>query len=227
MGLVRVWQSWGIDADAVMGVGVGQYSAACAAGVMSVEDGIGLVAARERLMAAVGVPVKSDAVPAAGNVGDPAEIGEFESFADTLDFFPADRPFICTQTGQVVPIHRLLGGAYWRQQCVTPPKLRESCCALAELDCNAVLELGVGSTLSEIVRAAWPGPAPDFLPGMPADQDEWGTLLSSLGRLFARGVAPEFHTLHKSGSRQKVSLPTYPFERTRYWITEVARHAGT
>lgn len=48
--LVQLWKSWGIQPDAVMGHSVGEYAAACAAGVFSLEDGIRLIAERARLI---------------------------------------------------------------------------------------------------------------------------------------------------------------------------------
>ena len=49
MGLARLWQSWGIEPDVVLGHSVGQYSAACVAGVFGLEDGALLIAERGRL----------------------------------------------------------------------------------------------------------------------------------------------------------------------------------
>ncbi|CDP86776.1 beta-ketoacyl synthase [Mycolicibacterium farcinogenes] len=49
MGLAQLWQSWGIEPDVVLGHSVGQYSAACVAGVVSLEDGMKLMAERGRL----------------------------------------------------------------------------------------------------------------------------------------------------------------------------------
>ncbi|OBI99922.1 polyketide synthase [Mycobacterium alsense] len=49
MGLARLWQSWGIEPDVVLGHSVGQYAAACVAGVFSMEDGARLIAERGRL----------------------------------------------------------------------------------------------------------------------------------------------------------------------------------
>ncbi len=49
MGLARLWQSWGIEPDVVLGHSVGQYAAACVAGVFSLEDGARLLAERGRL----------------------------------------------------------------------------------------------------------------------------------------------------------------------------------
>ncbi|MEQ9355859.1 SDR family oxidoreductase [Coleofasciculus chthonoplastes] len=48
--LAHLWQSYGIVPDAVMGHSVGEYTAACVAGVFSLEDGLRLIAERARLM---------------------------------------------------------------------------------------------------------------------------------------------------------------------------------
>jgi acyl transferase domain-containing protein/NADPH:quinone reductase-like Zn-dependent oxidoreductase/thioesterase domain-containing protein/NAD(P)-dependent dehydrogenase (short-subunit alcohol dehydrogenase family)/acyl carrier protein len=51
--LAELWQSWNVTPDIVLGHSVGEYAAACVAGVMSLEDGLALIAERARLMQTV------------------------------------------------------------------------------------------------------------------------------------------------------------------------------
>lgn len=48
--LAKLWQSWGVEPDCVMGHSLGEFAAACIAGVFSLEDGAKIVAQRARLM---------------------------------------------------------------------------------------------------------------------------------------------------------------------------------
>lgn len=56
--LAELWQSWGVMPDLVLGHSVGEYAAACVAGVMGLEDGLALIAERARLMQGVKQPGK-------------------------------------------------------------------------------------------------------------------------------------------------------------------------
>ena len=50
--LAQLWMEWGIKPDAMIGHSVGEYTAACLAGVFSLEDGLTMIATRARLIQA-------------------------------------------------------------------------------------------------------------------------------------------------------------------------------
>ena len=71
--LAKMWQSWGINPQSMIGHSLGEYVAACVSGVMSFEDGLALVALRGRLIgklpagAMLSVPLReSDLQPLLG-----------------------------------------------------------------------------------------------------------------------------------------------------------------
>ena len=74
LGLARLWQSWGLEPDVVLGHSVGQYSAACVTGVFGLEDGAALLAERGRLFGSL---------PAGGRmVAAFTEADRIESYTD-------------------------------------------------------------------------------------------------------------------------------------------------
>ena len=129
--LAELWRSWGIEPDAVLGHSVGEYVAACVAGVMSVEDGLRLTAARGRLMQALPATGAMAAVWAsAGHVTDvlstvagvdiaavngPAHTvisGQQEAVAQVLDKFRAQN--IRTQ---LLPVSHAFHSALMEPMC--------------------------------------------------------------------------------------------------------------
>ncbi|MFZ4850931.1 MAG: beta-ketoacyl reductase, partial [Caldilinea sp.] len=57
-----------------------------------------------------------------------------------------------------------------------------------------------------------------LLPSLRPGQGEWQQLLSSLGALYVRGAQIDWEGFDRGHSRRKVALPTYPFQRQRYWV---------
>jgi acyl transferase domain-containing protein/SAM-dependent methyltransferase len=87
----------------------------------------------------------------------------------------------------------------------------------------AFLEVGPGNTLvtfaAETARNG--GPASPCLTSLPGPHDrrsDTEVMVTSLGQLWANGVAVDWHGFHAHERRARVSLPTYPFERRSYWV---------
>ncbi len=59
---------------------------------------------------------------------------------------------------------------------------------------------------------------PVMLPSLRQGQSDWRQLLESLGGLYVRGVKIDWQGFDKDYQRHKVALPTYPFQRQRYWV---------
>ncbi len=214
MALDRLWRSGGIEPDVICGIGWGQYAAACAAGVMTWESGLRLVTQASRRR------------PDAAANSETDFWNEFENFADTLDYFPADRPLICSLSGEVVPEHRLLAGRYWRRHATEPHRITAGLGTLAELACDFVMEMGPPSADGELAGPQADVSLPPRLPSLGTAVSETAGFLTSLGQLYVSGLNPNFAGLDKPWPRKKAGLPTYPFDRRRYWITDVAQHAS-
>ena len=84
------------------------------------------------------------------------------------------------------------------------------------------LEVGPGQTLSSLVRRHPARKADQLvLSSMPRGhgrESETEFLLQTLGRLWTLGVQVDWEGLNKQSAPHRLHLPTYPFERQRYWV---------
>ncbi len=222
-GLIRLWQNRGIEPDVVLGWGIGQYLAACLAGGMGLDDAFQLVVARRKVLATIAD--SSDAGQTqSGALAVEHALDEFERLADTFNYFPPDRPLVCSLDARIVPVHRLLGGSYWRRHCLESPAIDECFQALAEQECDGVLEPGSSGTGKAASQAA-SDDAPVWITGLAPDQTAVVSMLDGLGQLYVYGLNPDFRNLDEPWDRHRLSLPSYPFQRKRYWITELSQFA--
>lgn len=86
--LAQLWRSWGIEPSAVMGHSVGEYAAACVAGVYELEDGLKLIAERGRLMS----QLPRDGAMAAVFAEEERVASAIQPDADTLSIAASNGP---------------------------------------------------------------------------------------------------------------------------------------
>jgi iturin family lipopeptide synthetase A len=193
--LAALWQSFGIRALAVSGRGPGEICAACVAGVFDLEDGLRLVRERARLSS-----LDSTATYARG----------LRFRAPQIAIWPDGRPLA---EGTV------FDAAYWQRRFQTAvPEPRETINALTEGRDGLFIEIGSGQELSKLAKEIKPDSP--WLPSMSGKGDEWQLLLKSLAGAYVNGIAVNWAKLDESIPRNRVHLPTYRFQRKRYWIKE-------
>ncbi|NJO48512.1 MAG: type I polyketide synthase, partial [Leptolyngbyaceae cyanobacterium RM2_2_4] len=77
--------------------------------------------------------------------------------------------------------------------------------------------------LTSFAQPADGGEAGVWLSSLAADRADWDVLLSSLGQLYQQGAAVDWVGFDRDYSRQRLPLPTYPFQRQRYWKPSAER----
>ncbi|MEL7499891.1 MAG: SDR family NAD(P)-dependent oxidoreductase [Planctomycetota bacterium] len=214
MALARLWNDWGIEPDACFGTGIGQYSSAVMAGCLDEYDALNLVFLRQTFLASTN-----------------PDWDQFEQVADGFNFYPPNLPLVCSRSGQSMPIHQSPAGSYWRHHATTSEIVdcRES---IANLNCRHTLHFGVGKkptndTLNGQATNRSMDPLDpvlqiDLFAETSMDEPFRKTLMTALGRLYVCGWTPNFDNV--AGGRQNpVALPGYPFQKRRYWITEISQ----
>ena len=273
--LAELWRSWGIEPSAVMGHSVGEYSAACVAGVFTLEDGLKLMAQRAALMQALpsggqmaAVMAAEDRVASAiepfasalaiaavnaplGTVisGDRQAIHQvcarlkaqgiesklldvshafhsplmdpvlapFNQLAHTLSFSPPKLNFISNLSGKPVSAE-IQSPDYWTEHLRRPVRYAAGIQTLVDQGYKTFLEIGPQPTLLALARQCSPSQDLLCLPSLRKGRSDWLNMLDSLASLYAHGFTIDWSGFDRDYSRRRVVLPTYPFQRQRYWI---------
>ena len=148
---------------------------------------------------------------------------EVEAALSDLRLRPAAVPLISTVTGR--PVEGLeMDGSYWRRNVRQPVRFGEAVAALSAAGHTVFLEIGPHPVLSaSIAQAVEPSAA--VLASLRRGRDERETLLESLGGLYALGWPVDWRGVFPDGGR-RAPLPTYPFQRQRYWFEAPSRPAA-
>jgi acyl transferase domain-containing protein len=284
--LAKLWMSWGIHPTAMLGHSIGEYVAACIAGVMTLEDALSLVALRGKLMQQLpsgsmlaatlpvremaryvrdGVSIAAINSPTQTVISGPTQEIEsvaaeirtagfsaqllqtshafhssmmdfvLEAFHDhvrTIRLNAPTLPYLSNVTGSWATSELVTEPRYWCTHLRNTVRFEECISTLSRSGPATFLEVGPGRTLSSLVLANHSRTnAPTVLQCLPPAKGRQGDsqiLLESLGRLWIAGCPVDWTSFYAREQRHRVSLPTYPFERQRYWVDALrARAAGS
>ncbi|WP_424100297.1 SDR family NAD(P)-dependent oxidoreductase [Moorena producens] len=276
--LAKLWESWGIKPDVVMGHSVGEYVAATVAGVFSLEDGLKLIAMRGQLMqklpsggqmasimasesqvieaikeyssqvtiAAVNGPesivisgesaaiasicsqfesvgVKTKALQVSHAFHSPLMepmLTEFETVATEITYNQPKIPLISNVTGQEVG-GEITTAEYWVSHVRQPVRFAEGMETLHKQGAEIFLEIGSKPILLGMGRECLMGQKKLWLPSLRSGKPDWLQMLQSLGQLYVRSIKIDWLGFERDYFHNKVELPTYPWQRKRYWITDI------
>jgi len=274
--LATLWMHWGVRPQALLGHSLGEYVAACLAGVLSLEDALILVAERARLLdelaagalltvplaeaearallggdlwlavvngpascvvaggvAAVerlertlaerGVPVSR---PLAGHAFHSPLLAPaaepLTALARSLRLQPPGIPCLSNVTGDWLTAEQATDPAYWARHMVETVRFGDGLAKLLADPARLLLEIGPGQSLGSFARQ---NPAcgagrlvfPSLRHAAHREPDQ-PFLLRTLGKLWLAGVEIDWPGFHGGEQRRRVSLPSYPWERRRYWL---------
>jgi acyl transferase domain-containing protein len=107
---------------------------------------------------------------------------------------------------------------YWSQHARRCVRFADGVATLWDSGCRIFLEVGPRATLSDLARRCLPGKHAEFLSCVHDDRDDWRSLLGALARLYELGIAVNWRAFGSDYAARSVPLPTYPFQRQRYWF---------
>ena len=206
--LTALWASVGIQPSAVFGVGTGDMAAAHAAGILTLEEGLRLAAARQAAMA---VASSTDESP-------PASL---DAVLADIAFAPAQITLVSSATGRMIESSEVQDAGYWSQRPERKLPLERTARTLEELGADLVIEIGAQPELGPALALCWPsdsaegGGPPRVLSSLP---DQSTGFLQAVAQTYESGLSINFAGLFAGERRSRVSLPSYPFQRRRFWF---------
>ena len=131
-------------------------------------------------------------------------------------------PYPSNLTGRWLREEEARDPGYWARHMCEAVLFAEGLDLLLEDPNRLLLEVGPGQSLSTLARRS-PRRTDHHavlssLRHRDDRQDGLQVMLSALGRLWVAGVPVDWEAFHQGERRRRIPLPTYPFERRRYWI---------
>lgn len=143
-------------------------------------------------------------------------LAKFGAIAQQINYRTPRIKLISSLTGEVC--HKF-DAAHWQRHLREPVRFADSIAALTETDSTLMVEIGPQPILLWLGRQNWTGTEDaQWLPSLWAIHDDWKQLLQSLSELYVSGASVDWHGVYPREGHQKVVLPTYPFQRKRYWV---------
>lgn len=150
-------------------------------------------------------------------------LGDFERYASGFEFKPPRIPIASNVLGRVPGTEHRFDAKYWRTHLREAVQFADGIQCMADAGHDLFLEVGPNATLSGMGSRCLSKGAATWLPSLAKGRDDWSVILQSVQTLFARGAAIDWNGFDRDYTRNRVSLPTYPFERKRFWLDEATR----
>ncbi|GHE61891.1 type I polyketide synthase [Streptomyces capitiformicae] len=157
-------------------------------------------------------------------------LDDFRRVAEGLTFRPPRIPVISTVTGRPADAEELCSPEYWVRHVRVPVRFADAVRWLGGSGVSAFLEIGprpalIGAAEECVTGDPDDGPGPLFAAASREGERESETLLSAVARLHVRGVRVDWPVVCADTGTRRVDLPTYAFQRQRYWL-DGQRHLG-
>ncbi|MGF1430527.1 type I polyketide synthase [Kitasatospora sp. LaBMicrA B282] len=133
-------------------------------------------------------------------------LAEFRTIVSDLTFHQPTIPLVSNLTGELAT--DLTSPDYWVRHIRQAVLFHHGLRTLAREGATHLLELGPDAVLTALADQG------TAVPLLRRDRSEPDTVVAALGELFVRGIEPDWPAVFTA---RRVELPTYPFQRERYW----------
>lgn len=139
-------------------------------------------------------------------------------FEQVVQFHSPQLKLISNVTGKLAT-EDITTNQYWCDHVQQPVQLMASMSTLDQQGIDVLVEMGAKPILLGVGRQCLPEHQGLWLPSLRPSQEDWQQLLTSVAALYLSGIPINWLGFDRDWQRHRVPLPTYPFQRQRYWIS--------
>ena len=147
-------------------------------------------------------------------------LDEFAQFVGGLTLNGPRLGLISNVTGNPATREEVVRPEYWRRHVREAVQFARGMATLRAQGYDTFIEIGPSPVLLGMGRACLPENSGLWLPSLKQGRGEWRQILESAARLFVAGAELDWEGFDRGYPRSKVSLPTYSFQRERYWVEQ-------
>ena len=145
-------------------------------------------------------------------------VEEFRKVAESINYELPKIPIVSNLTGKLAD-ENIATANYWIKHILQPVQFAKSIEYLASQQVDIFLEVGTKPILKGIVRSIIDNQDHKlFLHSLDSDRLDWQNILENLAQLYTAGYEINWQAVTQNYNAKKISLPTYPFQRQRYWF---------
>jgi acyl transferase domain-containing protein/NADPH:quinone reductase-like Zn-dependent oxidoreductase/short-subunit dehydrogenase/acyl carrier protein len=141
----------------------------------------------------------------------------FEHEARTIDYRAPSCVVISNVTAKPIGADGF-SASYWRSHARSPVQFLGSIHELSANNIDLALELGPAPTLTGLVNRAVGGNGLCAIEGLKRGKDNWASICEAAAKLHVGGARIDWKRFDADTPWKRVSVPTYPFQRARYWV---------
>ncbi|MEU0846320.1 type I polyketide synthase, partial [Streptomyces sp. NPDC005962] len=141
----------------------------------------------------------------------------FREVAEGLSYAAPRIPIVSNLTGELVSAEEIATADFWVRHVREAVRFLDGVRALEAQGVTTFVELGPDGVLSAMAQECVTGEDAAFAAALRKDRPEAEALFSAVARAHVRGVTPDWTAVFAGAGARRVELPTYAFQRQRYW----------